>query len=391
MVSGDELLKAARLVLPSITKIRREIHHHPELSFQEVKTSALVAEQLKGLGIENHPIAGTGVYGIIRCGKPNAEVIALRADMDALPVTEATGSTYASSVAGVMHACGHDIHTSCLLGAAELLLKYRASLSQDVLLLFQPGEEMIPGGAQKIIDEGLFNKFKPKAFIALHVDPDLPVGQFGFRPKWYMASGDEIYLKVSGKGGHAALPHKITDTVLATAEIIVSLQQVVSRRAPAGIPTVLSFGKVIADGATNVIPDDVFVAGTFRTFDEDWRANAHRIIGEVASSVAHAHGAQCKVEVKHGYPALYNNPELTHYSIDRLSTLWSGQNINSLDIRMTTEDFARYSHLFPSVFFRLGVAGQKSVGRLHAGNFDPDEEALFYGSASLAWLVLSLE
>ncbi|HUW05613.1 MAG TPA: M20 family metallopeptidase [Williamwhitmania sp.] len=391
MISVDELLKEARQLLPNMTKTRREIHQHPELSFQEFSTSALIMERLEGLGIEHHSIAGTGVYAIVRCGKPNAEVIALRADMDALPVTEATGLPFASTVAGVMHACGHDLHTSCLLGAAELLIGHKKQLNYDVLLLFQPGEEMIPGGAKKIIEEGLFDKFKPKAMFALHVDPDLPVGKFGFRPSWYMASGDEIYLKVTGRGGHAALPHTVTDTVLATAEIIVSLQQVVSRRAPAGIPTVLSFGKVVANGATNVIPDEVLVEGTFRTFDETWRTNAHQVITDVAVNIAKAHGAQCKVEVKHGYPALYNNPELTQYSIDMLARLWRSENINALDIRMTTEDFARYSHLFPSVFFRLGVAGQKSVGRLHAGNFSPDEEALFYGSASLIWLVLSLE
>jgi amidohydrolase len=390
MVNVDDLLKAARLTLPIMTKIRREIHQYPELSFQEITTSALIKEHLKRLGIESHTVAKTGVYGVIRCGKAKAELIALRADIDALPITEATGLPFASSVTGVMHACGHDIHIACLLGAAELLLMHKKQLNQDVLLLFQPGEETIPGGAKQIIDEGLFDKFKPRAIYALHVDPDLPVGKFGFRPSWYMASGDEIYLKVTGKGGHAALPHTITDTVLATAEIIVSLQQVVSRRAPAGIPTVLSFGKVVANGATNVIPDEVVVEGTFRTFDETWRTKAHQVISEVAVNIAKAHGAQCKVEVKHGYPALYNNPELTQHSIDMLSKLWCCENINELEIRMTTEDFAYYSHLFPSVFFRLGVAGQKSVGRLHSGNFDPDEEALFYGSASLTWLVLSL-
>ncbi|SDC92602.1 M20 metallopeptidase family protein [Williamwhitmania taraxaci] len=388
MVDGMQLQEAGKQLLSDLKTLRRNLHQNPELSFQEINTSAIIKERLTLLGIENHPIVGTGVYGLIRCGKPNADLIALRADMDALPVTEATGLPFASKQAGVMHACGHDMHMTCLLGAAELLLKFRAQLSNDILLVFQPAEEVLPGGAIKIIEEGLFDRFKPKAFLALHVDPDIPTGKFGFRPGRYMASGDEIYLRVHGKGGHAAMPHRLTDTVLAASEIIVSLQQIVSRKAPAGIPTVLSFGRFIADGATNVIPDEVFLSGTFRTFDEPWRNQAHTLIREVASNIAKAHGAECSIEIKPGYPCLYNDHELTDLSTTTLATLFGPESIVALDIRMTTEDFAHYAQLFPSVFFRLGVAGEKGAGRLHAGNFQPDEEAIFYGSTSIAWLAM---
>ena len=390
MVDGIQIQEAGRQILPELKALRRVLHQNPELAFQEVKTSAIIRERLAVLGIENHAIAGTGVYGIIRCGKPNADLVALRADMDALPVMEATGLPFASEQEGVVHACGHDMHTACLLGAAELLCKFRSHLENDVLLIFQPAEEVLPGGAIKIIEEGLFDTFKPKAFLGLHVDPDIPVGKFGFKPARYMASGDEVYLTVHGNGGHAALPHKLTDTVLAAAEIIVSLQQVVSRRAPAGIPTVLSFGRVIADGATNVIPDEVRVSGTFRTFDEEWRRQAHSHIAEIASGIAKAHGAECSVEIKHGYPTLYNNPALTELSITTLASLFGQESVTSLDVRMTTEDFARYTQLFPSVFFRLGVAGKNDPGRLHAGNFQPDEDAVFYGTTALAWLAMIL-
>jgi len=388
MVDGIHLKEEGRRILADLIKLRRTLHQNPELSFQEYNTSAIIKERLNLLGIENHSVAGTGVYGLIRCGKPNADVIALRADMDALPVTEATGLSFASQQVGVMHACGHDIHTTCLLGAAELLLKFKTSLTNDILLVFQPAEEVLPGGAIKIIEEGLFDRYKPKAIFGLHVDPDIPVGKFGFRSGQYMASGDEIYLRVYGKGGHAALPHKLTDTVLAASEIVGSMQQVVSRKAPAGIPTVLSFGRFIADGATNIIPDEVSISGTFRTFDEPWRKQAHTHIAEIAEGIAKAHGASCEVEVRHGYPSLYNDPSLTELSTVTLASLFGPEAITSLDLRMTTEDFSRYSLLFPSLFFRLGVAGEKAPGRLHASNFYPDEEAMFYGSTAFVWLAM---
>jgi len=389
MVDGIQLQEAGKQLLSDLKTLRRNLHQNPELSFQEVNTSAIIRERLTLLGIENHPVAGTGVYGLIRCGKPEAGIIALRADMDALPITEATGLPFASKQVGVMHSCGHDMHMACLLGAAELLLKFRAQLSNDILLIFQPAEEVLPGGAIKIIEDGLFNKLKPKAFLGLHVDPDIPVGKFGFRSARYMASGDEIYLRVHGKGGHAAMPHKLSDTVLAAAEIVMSLQQVVSRRAPAGVPTVLSFGRVIAEGATNIIPDEVFLSGTFRTFEEEWRSQAHVLIAEIATNIAKAHRCECTVEVKHGYPSLYNNPALTELSTITLASLFGPESVTSLDIRMTTEDFARYAQLFPAVFFRLGVAGEKAPGKLHGGNFQPDEEALFYGATALARLAMA--
>lgn len=388
MVDGIQLKEAGKLLLFDLKTLRRTLHQNPELSFQEYKTSATIKERLTLLGQEHHSIADTGVYGIIRCGKPNSDLIVLRADIDALPIKEVTGLPFASQQEGVMHACGHDIHSTCLLGAIELLLKFRTRLSNDILFLFQPAEEVLPGGAIKVIEEGLFDKYKPKAVLGLHVDPDIPVGCFGFRPASYMASGDEIHLRVHGMGGHAALPHKLTDTVLAASEIIVSLQQVVSRKAPAGIPSVLSFGRIIADGATNIIPDEVLISGTFRTFNEEWRRNAHSHITTIAENVAKAHGAECYVDIRHGYPALYNDPRFTELSVTSLGTLFGAETVIPLDIRMTTEDFARYSQLFPSVFFRLGVAGKNEPGRLHAGNFQPDEEAIFYGSTALAWLAM---
>ena len=271
--------------------IRRHLHKYPELSFQEYKTSAYICQKLEEYGIEyKKGIAETGVLGIIKCKNPNKKVIALRADIDALPIQEETNLEFKSVNENVMHACGHDLHTACLLGASKILKELKEELEGTLLLLFQPGEELLPGGARLMLDQGVFSDIKPNYIIAQHVLPDMKCGHVGYKSGMYMASGDEIYLNIKGQGGHGALPHKLTDTVLVASHIIVALQQIVSRNGNAEIPTVLSFGKIEANGATNIIPDEVKIAGTLRTMDESWRKQAKQLINQIAQNTAKAMG-----------------------------------------------------------------------------------------------------
>ncbi|MFW6371972.1 MAG: M20 metallopeptidase family protein [Bacteroidota bacterium] len=371
--------------------IRRHIHQNPELSFQEYKTSEFIQKKLAAHKIlYKTGYVKTGVLGIIKGRNPEKRVIALRADMDALPVQEKNDLVFSSVNKNVMHACGHDVHTSSLLGTGLILKDLRDEFEGTVLLVFQPGEEKLPGGARLMMEEGVFEEYKPEIVIGQHVMPDLPAGTVGFRPGMYMASTDEIYLTVKGRGGHAAMPHQLTDSVLMTSHIIVAMQQLVSRNANASIPTVLSFGKIIADGATNVIPSEVHVEGTFRTMNETWRAEAHGRIKTIASSIAASMGGSCEVEIRHGYPFLVNNEEITHKAISLAKDFLGETSVVDLDLRMTAEDFAYFSQAFPATFYRLGVMqpGTKNPSPLHSPTFMVDENALKTGIGTMARLAL---
>lgn len=373
-----------------VVGLRRHLHSHPELSFEEYETAAFVKQQLAGLGIPFETMANTGIVALITGDKPSSRVLALRADMDALPITEVEGRSYGSQNEGVMHACGHDVHTSSLLGVARILRDLRAEFGGTVKLIFQPGEEKLPGGASIMIKEGVLENPKPEAIIGQHVMPFIEVGKVGFRSGQYMASTDELYMTVKGKGGHGAHPHLNIDPIAITAQIINALQQVVSRVADPRIPTVLSWGKIIGNGATNVIPDEVYLEGTFRTFDETWRKEAHRKMTQIAVGIAESMGATCDFEVRHGYPFLVNEPKLTERSRLYAEEYLGKENVVDLELWPAAEDFAYYSQEIDACFYRLGT-GNVSKGiasAVHTPTFDIDETALEISIGLMAYITL---
>jgi amidohydrolase len=365
---------------------RRHLHAHPELSFAEHGTARYVAEQLKAEGIEvREGVAGTGVIGLIK-GRPGGGCICLRADIDALPIQERNDVPYRSLNAGVMHACGHDAHTAMVLGAGRALHALREHWSGTVLLLFQPGEEKIPGGASLVMKEDALRDPRPSAILGQHVTPELAVGKVGFREGPFMASSDELYLTVIGKGGHAAAPQHLVDPITITARLLLALKEEFARLYPEQ-PKVLAFGKVIADGATNVVPDEVRIAGTFRAFDEELRERIHGWLPERAQAICAAYGGRCDVEVRKGYPVLINDPALTARTRAAAEAYLGADKVVTMDQRMGSEDFAFYTHAMPGCFFRLGtgnVAKPHMTG-LHTATFDLDEEALAIGTGVMAW------
>ncbi len=389
-ITAETLRNMANSLQDKLRELRHQIHSNPELSFEEFETSALIKKELDRMGIPWQAMAGTGVCALIEGRNPSSKVVGLRADMDALPIQEVEGRPYGSRNPGKMHACGHDVHTTCLLGTAELLNNLRDQFNGTVKLVFQPGEERIPGGASLMIKEGVLDNPKVDVMIGQHVMPQMPVGLYGFREGLYMASADEIYLTLHGKGGHGAAPHLCIDPVAAAAQILVSLQQVVSRGANPIIPSVLSFGKVIANGATNVIPETVYIEGTFRTLDEAWRAEAHEKITRITEGVAASFGVRAELEIRKGYPFLRNDPALTVRCRSAAAAFAGETKIEELSIWMAAEDFAYYSHNVPSCFYRLGVRNEARgiVHGVHHPGFDIDEDALPLGVGMMSWLAL---
>ena len=378
-----------------IIQDRRHLHTYPELSFQEYKTAKFVAEKLKSFGITPHEgVAGTGVVAYIEGKNPGQKVVALRADMDALPIQETNDVPYKSQHDGIMHACGHDVHTSSLLGVARILENVKKEFDGTVKLVFQPGEEKIPGGASLMIKDGVLeaqhNIKAPSQMLGQHVMPFLPVGTIGFRSGQYMASTDELYIKVIGKGGHGAMPNHCIDPVLIASHMIVALQQIVSRRSKPIMPSVLSFGKVIAQGATNVIPNEVYIEGTFRTFDEEWRKEAHTQMKKIASGLVEGMGGKVDFEIRVGYPFLRNHPELTQRARSFAEDYMGKENIIDLDLWMAAEDFAFYSQQVDACFYRLGTGNEakKTTYSVHTPNFNIDEDALEIGAGLMAWLAI---
>jgi amidohydrolase len=312
--------------------------------------------------------------------------------MDALPIHENTGLAFSSVNKGVMHACGHDMHMASLLGAIRVLDQLKDEIQGEILCLFQPGEELIPGGAKLMLEEGVFNDREPQLIIAQHVLPEMEAGHVGFKPGIYMAANDEIYITVLGKGGHAALRQRIKDPVLMASQILLSLQEEIMRKAPEDSPTVLSFGKVLADGATNVIPDKVILEGTFRTMNEEWRKEAHEFIKNLASDIAKAMGGKAEVEVKHGYPFLHNNEHITRESKRLAIQLLGEDRVEDMDIRMTAEDFAWFTQEIPGMIYRFGVGdpGSGEHFSLHSPKFKANESALRTGISLMSYLAIEL-
>lgn len=382
----------AEQLFEKVKGIREHMHRYPELSFQEEKTMLFVAEHLNKLGIPYQDKFGdTGVVGLIKSSKhtENDECIGLRADLDALPIHEENDVPYKSTCDGVMHACGHDVHTSILLGVAEILNDLKEELPYPVKLIFQPGEEKNPGGATFMIRDGVLENPKVKELHALHVFPDLEVGKVGFRSGVYMASSDEIYVEILGKGGHGATPHNAIDPILIGATIVTSIQQIVSRRCNPTIPSVLTFGHFEGIGSTNVIPSKVLLKGTFRTLNEEWRAEALDLIVKQIENIAEGMGGKATVTISKGYPYLENDEVLTSKMIKNAKTILGQENVVDLPIRMTSEDFAFYSLERPISFFRLGVRNEQKgiVHNVHNSKFNIDENALKIGMKVLATAV----
>ena len=387
----SSIKQLAKAIREDIIAIRHDIHQHPELSFQEERTAQKVETYLKGLGLETHRISNTGVWAMIQGEAGPGKTLALRADLDALPIQEATQKDYQSVNDGVMHACGHDVHTSALLGAATILVQLKAQLKGQIKLIFQPGEEKLPGGASLLIKEGILSHPPVDAIIGQHVMPLIPSGKVGFRQGLYMASTDEIYITIHGKGGHGAMPHLCVDPVAITAQLLVNLQQIVSRQAKPILPTVLSFGKLYSHGgATNVIPNAVSVEGTLRTLDESWRAEVKTLISKMCHSIAEANGAKAEVRIENGYPFLKNDEALTGFLTQAAKTYMGEAQVEPLDIWMAAEDFAYYSQEVPACFYRLGTRNEAKgiVSSVHTNTFDIDEDAIEDGCGLLAYLAV---
>jgi amidohydrolase len=353
----DKIKSLSESLQPEVIKWRRHLHANPELSYDEFNTAKFVTEQLKSFGLEPMSMATTGLVALIQ-GKPGKNTIALRADMDALPIEEKNNVAYKSTKPGVMHACGHDVHTASLLGTAKILSQIKNEFEGTVKLIFQPGEEKNPGGASYMIKEGALQNPTPNSIIGQHVMPLVPVGKVGFREGMYMASSDEIYLKVIGKGGHGAAPELTIDPVVIAAHIIIGLQQVISRNANPKQPTVLTFGRIMAEGATNIIPNEVNIAGTFRALNEQWRKEGLEKIEKMAKGIAESMGGMCEVNISHGYPYLENNPELTRRIRQAAEAYVGKENVVDIELTLGSEDFAYYSHVVPASFYRLGTRNE---------------------------------
>jgi amidohydrolase len=387
----NKIQQLSKQYLSETIEIRRHLHAHPELSFQEYTTSDYIASKLKEYNISfTQGIVKTGIVALINGKNPSKKVIALRADMDALPILEANEVTYKSQNDGVMHACGHDVHSASLLGVARILNELKNEFEGTIKLIFQPGEEKLPGGASLMIKEGVLENPCPQTVFAQHVFPSMEVGKVGFRKGMYMASTDEIYVTVTGKGGHAAMPADYNNPLLIASHILLELNKVFMIDEQKN-PTVLAFGKITGSGATNVIPNEVQLEGTFRTMNESWRAEAHAKMKKLAEETALKMGGSCDFRIEHGYPFLVNDEATTAKAIEAAELYLGKENVEELPLRMTAEDFAFYSQQIPSCFYRLGT-GNKSKGitsGVHTSTFDIDEQSLEIGVGLMAWLALN--
>jgi amidohydrolase len=386
----ETILTRSSEIKDEIIRIRRHFHQNPELSYKEFQTAAFIREWLSKNGISyREGIAGTGIIGTIKGEAPGGKVIAVRAEMDALPVTERNITGYASLNPGIMHACGHDAHLAMLLGSARLLNGMRELFGGTILLIFQPGEEKSPGGAKLMIETGELHKPKPDIILAQHVLPELETGKVGYRSGRYMASCDEIYITVTGRGGHAALPGLTTDQILIASTLVVRLKEKISQlQAENHIPTVLGIGRISGEGATNIIPEKVEIAGTFRTFSEEWRKAALQEIKNTASEIAAQFGVSVDVNIAEGYPVLVNDENLTAAAVKLSSELLGEENIETYDTRMSSDDFSFYSAVAPSLYYRVGIKKKGSeMRKLHTSDFDIDEEGLQTGVMNLCWLI----
>jgi len=386
----DSVKAAAADVYDEVVTTRRTLHRHPELSGEETDTARRVADRLRTLDVDVQTgIAGTGVLGTLDGEHPGPTLL-LRADMDALPIHEDTGLDFSSENEGVMHACGHDMHTASLLGTAMILARHRDAIHGQIRFCFQPHEERIPGGAKFMIEEGVLGETDGVSSVegafGQHVKPDLPPGTIGVRPGWAMASTDEVYVTVRGEGGHAASPHELAaDPTYVACQIVGALQSLISRRCPPGVPSVLSIGRLVADGATNVIPETARLEGTFRAMDEEWRSAAHDLFRRVVTSTADAHGATAEIEVREGYPALYNHETEAQLVMDAAQEYLGSDRVVEADRWFAGEDFAYFLRKVRGTFYQVGVGSDHG---LHTPGFLPNEDVLRTSTGFMAYLAL---
>lgn len=386
----EKIKQLAQENAEEIIGYRRWLHQHPELSQQEVGTMNFVAEKLRSFGLEPRTgIGKTGCMAMIRGGQdPDSYCVALRADYDALPITEATGLPFASQNPGVMHACGHDMHTSSLLGAAKILSQIKDQLRGSVMVIFEPSEELYPGGARMMMDDGLFDEVVPNEIYSFHCLPEMDYGKVGMRKGKYMASTDELYWTVKGVGGHGATPHLSVDPILIASHIVVALQQLVSRNASPMMPTTLSFGKFIGSGRTNIIPDEVKMEGIIRTFDEQWRLECHEKIRKISCGIAESMGGECDLFIDYGYPYVFNDDACTQQVYDNAVDYLGKEKVEWLDMRMTAEDFAFFAQKIPACYFRVGIhIPDTPFCNLHRPNLMVDERSIELASGLEAYNV----
>ena len=386
----EKIKKLAADYSTEFIEVRHQIHANPELSYEEFETSKFIQQKLSAWKIPFEVKATTGVVGLIKGRNPSSKIIALRADMDALPITETNDVAYKSKNNGVMHACGHDVHTTCLLGAAKILNELKDEWEGTVKLIFQPGEEKNPGGASLLIKEGVLENPAPQKIFALHVHPGLEVGKFSFRGGMVMASADEIYITIKGKGGHAAAPQFTADTILIASHLIISLQQIVSRNNNPFNPSVLSITSVQGGNTTNVIPSEVKLMGTFRAMNEEWRFKAHELIIKQTRELVAAMGAEADIKIDVGYPFVLNNEMLSDQAKENAMLFAGKENVEETELRMGAEDFAYYSHKIPGCFFRLGAGNKEKniTSNVHTPTFNIDESAIEKGMGMMAWLAI---
>jgi len=392
VINPVEIKTAVHEMMDEFIAIRRYLHANPELSFEEESTAKYISNLLDEWGIKYEKnIGGHGIVGVLHGKNPDKKVIALRADMDALPIEEANIVDYKSLNTGVMHACGHDVHMTCLLGTIKFLNENRDKFEGSIKFIFQPAEETLPGGALKMIEAGVLENPKPELIIAQHVFPELEAGKLGFKSGIYMASSDEVKLKISGRGGHAAIPERYDYTVLAASKIMLKLYEAVEAGKPKDFPSVLAFGEFLAKGAYNVIPSEINISGTFRTFNENWRKKVHALINEISTQVAKEFNCLAEVNIKKGYPVLVNNEVVTGVSREFAKEIVGSENIEELKIRTTVEDFARFAQIVPACFYRLGIANEEKgiVSNLHTNTFNVDESSIETGIATMIWLAVS--
>ncbi len=384
----DKIKSLAAQYKDEFIMVRHHLHAHPELSYEEFETSKFIQQKLQEFGIPYEVMATTGVVGLIKGKNPESRIIALRADMDALPIEEENVVEYASQNKGVMHACGHDVHTTCLLGAAKILNELKAEWEGTVKLIFQPGEEKNPGGASIMIKEGVLKNPSPTAIFGMHVHPGLDLGKFSFRKGRVMASTDEIFITIKGKGGHAAAPHLTADTILIASHLIVSLQQIISRNNNPTLPSVLSICSIHGGSATNIIPSEVKLKGTLRAMDEKWRYKAHELIKKMTTELVASMGAESEVLIDIGYPFVENDPKLTETAWQLAKDFWGASYVEETELRMGAEDFGYYAQIIPGCFYRLGVRNEALgiVNNVHTPKFNIDEAAISNGIEMMTWL-----
>ena len=383
----DKIKKLAKEFAPEFIQVRHHLHANPELSYQEFETSKFIQNKLTEFGIPFETKATTGVVALLEGKNPESRVFAIRADIDALPILEENDIPYKSKKQGIMHACGHDVHTTCLLGASKILNQTKEEWEGTIKLIFQPGEEKNPGGASYMIKEGVLENPKPSGIVAMHVHTGMPVGKVSFRSGKVMASADELYFTIKGKGGHAASPHLCIDPILIASNLVIALQQVISRNANPFNPSVLSITSFQGGSATNVIPNEVKLMGTFRAMDETWRAEAHRLIEKISTELVHSMGGEIDVHIDKGYPAVVNNENLNEIVSGSAKEYIGSQNVEQTELRMGAEDFGYYAQQIPACFYRVGVMNiEKGItSGVHTPTFNIDENAIEIGMGLMAW------